>query len=84
MWQWRAGGIYRAKITPVETRIIAVAGMSCDHCARAVREEIGKLPGVTGTDVDLATGKVRVTAHPFPGDTELRAAVEEAGYQITG
>jgi copper chaperone len=74
---------YPAMITPVETRIIAVDGMSCDHCADAIKTEIGKLPGVTGIDVDVAAGKATITAGPFPSDFELRAAVGEAGYQIT-
>ena len=28
--------------------------MSCDHCAHAIRTEIGKLPGVADVDVDVA------------------------------
>jgi copper chaperone CopZ len=30
--------------------------MSCEHCASAVRAEIGKLPGVGKVDVDVAVG----------------------------
>jgi len=58
--------------------------MSCEHCARAVRAEISKLPGVTGVDVDVTAGTVRVTGDPVPGDAPLREAVEEAGYQFAG
>jgi copper chaperone len=58
--------------------------MSCEHCATAVRTEIGKLDGVTGVDVDLAAGTVQITGSPLPGDAALRAAVEEAGYEIAG
>ena len=68
----------------VSTRSIAVVGMTCDHCASAVRAEIGKLPGVTGVDVDVAAGTVRVTGDPVPGDAPLREAVEEAGYEFVG
>ena len=68
----------------VSTRSIAVTGMSCDHCASAVRAEIGRLPGVTGVDVDVAAGTVRITGDPLPGDNPLRAAVEEAGYEFAG
>jgi copper chaperone len=74
----------RAKITSVETRSIAVVGMSCDHCANAVRAEIGKLPGVTEVDVDVAAGKVRVTGTQRQDDAALRGAVEEAGYEFAG
>ena len=35
----------RTRIAIMETRSIVVTGMSCDHCANAVRAEIGKLPG---------------------------------------
>jgi len=68
----------------VSTRSIAVTGMSCDHCASAVRAEISKLPGVTGVDVDVDAGTVRVSGDPLPGDAPLREAIEEAGYEFGG
>ena len=68
----------------VSTRTLAVTGMTCDHCASAVRAEISKLPGVTGVDVDVAGGTVLVTGDPLPGDAPLREAVEEAGYEFAG
>jgi copper chaperone len=68
----------------VSTRSIAVTGMTCDHCASAIRAEIGKLPGVTNVDVDVAAGTVCITGDPLPGDTPLRAAVEQAGYEFAG
>jgi len=71
-------------IAVVKTRSIVVVGMSCDHCANAIRAEISKLPGVTEVDVDVAAGKVRITAEQLPGDTALRGAVEEAGYEFAG
>jgi copper chaperone len=58
--------------------------MSCEHCANGVRDEIGKLPGVTHIDVDVAAGTVRISAERLPGDAALREAVEEAGYQFVG
>jgi len=66
----------------VPTRSIAVTGMTCEHCASAVRAEISKLTGVTGIDVDVAGGTVRVTGEPLPGDARLREAVAEAGYEF--
>ena len=68
----------------VSTRSIAVTGMSCDHCARAIRAEISKLPGVTSIDVDVTAGTVRVSGDPVPEDASLREAVEEAGYEFAG
>jgi len=71
-------------MTSVSSRSIAVTGMTCDHCASAVRAEISKLPGVIDVEVDIAAGTVRITGDPLPGDTPLRAAVEEAGYELAG
>ena len=68
----------------METRTIIVTGMSCDHCATAIRTEIGRLPGVTEIDVDVAGGKVRIIGEQLPGDAALRDAVEEAGYEFAG
>jgi copper chaperone len=62
-----------------------VAGMTCEHCVRAVTDEIGALDGVSGVEVDLvAGGTSRVTVRgsgPVDEDA-LRAAVDEAGYSL--
>lgn len=58
--------------------IYEVTGMTCGHCRRAVEDEVGGVAGVTGVDVDLATGRVEV--HGDVDDTAVRAAIEEAGY----
>ena len=58
--------------------IYEVTGMTCGHCQRAVEDEVGGVAGVTGVDVDLATGRVEV--HGDVDDTAVRAAIEEAGY----
>jgi len=71
-------------MTSVSSRSVAVTGMTCDHCASAVRAEVSKLPGITDVEVDIAAGTVRITGDPLPGDTPLRAAVEEAGYELAG
>lgn len=59
-----------------------VAGMSCDHCKRAVESAVSVLPGVEGVVVDLAAASVRVE-----GDAEqeaVRVAIEQAGYELGG
>lgn len=55
-----------------------VTGMTCGHCQAAVETEVGAVPGVTGVDVDLSTGRVEV--HGDADDGAVRAAIEEAGY----
>lgn len=60
----------------------AVKGMTCGHCVSAVSAEIGRIGGVTGVDVDLATGSVTVTSAAALDDAEVREAVDEAGYEL--
>jgi copper chaperone CopZ len=61
-----------------------VAGMTCEHCVRAVSTELAKLPGVSTVDVDLATGRVRVASDRQLEPGSVRAAVDEAGYELAG
>ncbi len=59
-----------------------VEGMTCGHCVESVSAEVGALPGVETVDVDLSSGAVTVTSQA-PVDPEVvRAAVDEAGYQL--
>jgi copper ion binding protein len=64
--------------------VITVTGMTCSHCVHAVQAEIGKLAGVSDVAVDLDTGSVTVSGDPLPGTDALRAAVDEAGYELVG
>ena len=59
-----------------------VAGMTCGHCVSSVTEEVTELAGVTGVHVDLASGRLVVTAGQELGTDKVRAAVEEAGYTM--
>jgi copper chaperone len=68
----------------VSTASYTVVGMTCGHCVNAVTEEVGAVPGVTAVDVDLASGDLTVTSTEPVDDDAVRAAVEEAGYQIAG
>jgi len=60
-----------------------VTGMSCDHCATAVRGELAALPGVTSVEVDLGSGRVRVVSDAPLAAAAVRAAVDEAGYEVS-
>jgi copper chaperone CopZ len=64
------------------TTVYRVEGMTCSHCVTAVTQEISALAGVRDVSVDLPTGQVTVTSdRPLP-ETELAAAVDEAGYSL--
>jgi copper chaperone len=64
------------------TAIYNVSGMTCAHCVNSVREEVGQISGVSAVDVDLETGRVTVTSDVPLDDTQVREAVEEAGYEL--
>jgi copper ion binding protein len=64
------------------THTFVVTGMTCGHCVAAVREELGKLDGVTEVAVDLPTGNVVVTSDLPLDATAIAAAVDEAGYAV--
>lgn len=59
-----------------------VDGMSCEHCVRAVRDELGELGTVEQVDVDLDGG--RVTVSGTAEDAAIREAIAEAGYEVKG
>ena len=68
----------------MSTTTYPVTGMTCEHCVSSVTEEISGIPGITGVVVSLESGTVTVTGdEAVVTDTVLvRAAVEEAGYQL--
>jgi len=64
------------------TTTYTIQGMTCEHCVNAVGTELRALPGVRDVRVDLAAGTATVTsAAPLDPDA-VRAAVDEAGYDV--
>lgn len=61
-----------------------VEGMTCDHCVAAVKEELGRLPGVGSVRVELSSGEVEITTTELLDPAEVAAAVDEAGYELAG
>ena len=59
-----------------------VTGMTCGHCVSSVKEEVGEVAGVTGVEVDLATGLVTVESDGPVEASAIVAAIEEAGYKV--
>jgi copper chaperone len=68
----------------MSTATYTVVGMTCGHCVSAVTEEVSQVPGVTDVAVDLASGGLTVTSDAPVEETAVRAAVEEAGYEVAG
>lgn len=63
-------------------RVYRVPDVSCQHCVRAITSELQKIPGVQSVHVDLDTKLVTVAADESVSDDEIRAGIEEAGYEI--
>jgi copper chaperone CopZ len=66
------------------TATYEVKGMSCEHCVHAVTDELARLDGVSDVGVDLATGLGTVTSATPLDEESVRAAVDEAGYELVG
>ncbi|MEV5004276.1 heavy-metal-associated domain-containing protein [Streptomyces sp. NPDC093064] len=66
------------------TTVYKVSGMSCGHCEGSVSAEISELPGVSSVKAVASTGEVTVVS-ASPLETEaVRAAVDEAGFELVG
>lgn len=65
-----------------------VTGMTCEHCVRAVTEEIATLAGVNSVTIALVPGgesAVTVTTDAPLTTEAVAAALDEAGaYQLSG
>jgi len=68
----------------MSTATYTVVGMTCGHCVGAVTEEVSQVPGVAAVDVDLDSGGLTVHSESPVDENAVRAAVEEAGYEVAG
>ena len=68
--------------TFVGTTTFQVEGMTCDHCRNAVTTEVSAVPGVQAVAVDVEAGTVTVSADQPVEQSDIAAAVDEAGYTL--
>ena len=62
---------------------IPVTGMTCASCVNRVEKALRKVPGVLDASVNLASEQASVSYLPTAaGWTELKAAIENAGYGV--
>ncbi len=64
------------------TRTYDVPGISCGHCKAAIESEVGAVTEVDSVVVDVDARTVTVA-----GDVDVevvRAAIDEAGYEVAG
>ncbi|MEV7884513.1 heavy-metal-associated domain-containing protein [Streptomyces sp. NPDC002817] len=66
------------------TTVYKVSGMSCGHCEGSVSGEISELAGVTSVKAVASTGEVTVVSEASLDEEAVRAAVDEAGFELVG
>jgi len=67
----------------METITLDVKGMTCGGCVASVTRVLKALPGVGDVAVTLNPGAAKVTFDPaLTGAPALRAAIEDAGYDV--
>jgi copper ion binding protein len=64
------------------TSTYKVSGMTCGHCVSAVTAEVSSIQGVSDVSVELESGAVTVSSDEPLDEATVRAAVEEAGYEL--
>lgn len=62
------------------TRTYSVPGISCGHCKAAIEGELAPLDGVESALVDIDAKTVTVMGEIT--EVDVRAAVDEAGYEV--
>ena len=66
---------------PIST--FSVSGMTCEHCVRAVKQEVGDISGVTQVEVELGTPSTVTVQSTEPiSHLDVVAAIDEAGYEV--
>lgn len=63
-------------------KTLTIEGMMCQHCRAHAEKALNEIPGVTAT-VTLETATATVTHDGTVSDETLKAAIKEAGYEVT-
>lgn len=64
------------------TATYTVQGMTCGHCVSSIKGALGGLDGVNDVDVQLPSGEVTVTSESPLDDSAVKAAVDDAGFEV--
>ncbi|NWF50577.1 MAG: heavy-metal-associated domain-containing protein [Ignavibacteriaceae bacterium] len=59
---------------------LTVENMSCDHCVKAIENELKKLP-IDKFEVTIGKVSVEFNENRLP-EKLIKAAIEEAGYKV--
>ncbi len=72
-----------AALAPASTTRFEVDGMDCAGCARKIETAVRRMPGVTGVEVSVATGAVRVLhGDAAPAREAIANTINGLGYKV--
>ena len=61
---------------------ISIEGMSCMHCVKHVTDALNEIDGVSNVNVSLDTKSATIEADDKVKDEAIKAAIEDAGYEV--
>ena len=65
------------------TTTFDVKGMTCSHCVASVTGELLQgVPGIEQVEIELQSGRVKVFSYRELAEDAIRAAIDEAGYEM--
>ncbi len=68
-----------------ETKMkISVKGMMCEHCEMHVKKALEAIDGITGATASHEKAEVTIESSKTIEESQIKAAVEEAGYEYNG
>ena len=65
----------------MQEAVYTVPGMSCEHCQATLEAEVARVAGVVSVEARLESKLVVVRGEALD-DASLRAAIDEAGYEV--
>lgn len=67
----------------METTVLKVNGMSCEHCVKSITKAVSALPGVGSVKIDLNAKTVSVEHNPDQSPLDkIKAEIEDQGYDV--
>lgn len=64
-------------------KVISIEGMHCQSCKNSVERQLNRIDGAAA-EVNLKKRTATVSMERMVSDEELKAAVEKAGFAVTG
>ncbi|MDO4897902.1 MAG: heavy-metal-associated domain-containing protein [Rothia sp. (in: high G+C Gram-positive bacteria)] len=65
--------------------VVKATGLTCNHCAMSVTEELEEIQNVTGVEVEVVKGGESTVTITHEGDlaaSDIEAAITEAGFTL--